>query len=71
MHEKYDKAKASLKRFNITASDSQLKVTHGVLAKLETKGRSVEEVNEMFENNTLLKVKDALPAQDSAKAGQK
>ena len=37
LHEKYDKAKASLKRFNITATDSQLKETHGVLAKLETK----------------------------------
>ena len=48
LHEKYDKAKASLKRFNITASDSQLKVTHGVLAKLETKMKATPGIKRAF-----------------------
>ena len=36
-HEKYDKAIASLKRFNITAQLSEIKNTHKVLLEKETK----------------------------------
>jgi sugar porter (SP) family MFS transporter len=48
LHEKYDKAIASLKRFNITAQLSDIKNTHKVLVEKETKMKATPGIKRAF-----------------------
>jgi SP family arabinose:H+ symporter-like MFS transporter len=48
LHEKYDKAIAALKRFNIIVTLENVKNTHGVLASRETKMRATPGIKRAF-----------------------
>ncbi len=48
LHEKYDKAIAALKRFNVTAKLSEIKTTHDYLVEKETKQKATPGIKRAF-----------------------